>query len=362
MRVLQVSGTFPPGRCGVGDYTASLTRALARIPGLDVAVLTRQESGCVDENGIEVLRCARSWRPWELPQVTGAIRRWQPDLVHIHWPSQGFGWRLAPALLPPLCRRRGIRVVQTWHEPWLANDRLRFRLQGHATDGLVFVRPNLLSLMPAALLPGMPQCPQRIIGSGPSLPLSALHGAARDALRARFLGGRKRLVVYFGFIYPKKGVERLFDIADAATDALVLAGGMLDRSYGRQLLELARTRGWGEQFHETGYLEPEEAADLLNAADAVVLPYIAGGGDWSTSVHGALLQGTLVITTAAEPRGYDSARNLYTAPADGIAEMREALHTLAGRRVEAAQADRWTGIAEAHASFYRELMQTQPSE
>lgn len=355
MRVMQISGTFPPGRCGVGDYTASLAQALGRVPGLEIAVLTRRERGESTATGVEVIPCTRNWRLWDLPRIMGAIRRWGPQLVHIHWPSQGFGWQFAPALVPLLCRRRGIRVVQTWHEPWLPNDKLRFRLQRNGTDGLVFVRPNFMNLMPATMLPDMPACPHRIIGSGPSIPLSRLTESGREALRRHYLRGQRRLVVYFGFIYPKKGIEKLFDIADPGTDTLVLAGGMLDRAYGQQLRELARERGWGDQVQETGYLEPGQAADLLRAADAVVLPYVAGGGDWSTSVHGALLQGTLVITTSAEPRGDDADRNLFTVGVTDIAGMREALRSLGGRRIEVAAGDGWSDIALAHARFYREL-------
>lgn len=359
MRVLQISGTFPPGRCGVGDYTASLARALTRLPGLDVAVLTRREGGRRPIQDVPVLECARSWRLWELPRIVRAIRGWQPDLVHIHWPSQGFGWRFAPALVPRICRASGIRVVQTWHEPWLPNDTLRFRLQRRATAGLVFVRPNLVSLMPRSMLPDMPRCPQRIIGSGPSLPLSTSSEAEREALRRGFLGDKKTLVVYFGFVYPKKGVERLFEIADPVTDAIVLAGGVLDRAYGRQLREVALSRGWGAQLHQTGYLEPGRAADLLRAADAVVLPYVAGGGSWSTSIHSALMQGTLVITTSAQPEGDDPIRNLFTAGVDDVEAMRQALRTLAGRRIAPSSEDGWEDVAGEHARFYRELIEAR---
>jgi hypothetical protein len=40
MRILLISGSLPPMRCGVGDYTASLATALGRCDDTAVAVLT----------------------------------------------------------------------------------------------------------------------------------------------------------------------------------------------------------------------------------------------------------------------------------------------------------------------------------
>jgi glycosyltransferase involved in cell wall biosynthesis len=362
MRVLLIAGMYPPGRCGVGDYVASLAQGLAQTSGLRVAVLTQRAAGRVPQEGIDVFEETAAWRFWDLPRLVRAIRRWKPDLVHIHWPSQGFGGRLGPALLPLFCKFMGICVVQSWHEPWLPNDTLRFRLQRKAADGLMFVRPNFMSLMQPQLLRYMPACPQRIVGSGGALPRSAMSEADRIQLRERYLKGRQRLVVFFGFVYPKKGVEQLFDIADPATDSLVIVGEVLDAVYGKRLEEIAQARGWAEQLLYTGYLDPGQAADLLCAADAVVLPFPAGGGDWNTSILGALAQGTLVVTTSARPEGDDPVRNLYTAPISAVAEMRRALRTLAGRRVTTAATDRWAEIARLHAGFYGELKQQQPTK
>ena len=50
MKVLLVTGSFPPMKCGVGDYTACLAEALARKPNIEVAVLTSQGA-----EGLEVV-------------------------------------------------------------------------------------------------------------------------------------------------------------------------------------------------------------------------------------------------------------------------------------------------------------------
>lgn len=357
MRVLLIAGAFPPARCGVGDYVALLAQGLAGAPDVQVAVLTQRMPERVAPGNVELFAEAASWRMRELPRLVRRIRAWKPDLVHIHWPSQGFGWRIAPALLPEICKVLRVRVVQTWHEPWPMSDVVRFVLQRRATDGLIFVRPNFMELMPRALLRFMPPCPRRIFGSAGSLPVSDLSDEDRMRLRERYLNGREKLVVFFGFVHPAKGVEQLLAIADPRHHALVIAGPLLDAAYHARLQGLAQAAGWGEHVHYAGYLAQEDAADLLRAADAVVLPFLAGGGDWNTSIHGALAQGTLVITTSAQPRGDDPVRNLYTARISDIPEMKQALERLAGRRVSVRPQNRWGEIAQAHAQFYGEVLQ-----
>jgi glycosyltransferase involved in cell wall biosynthesis len=359
MRVLLVAGTFPPGRCGVGDYTARLAEALARSGEMVVGVLTQRTAAAASATGVEVLATARSWRLWELPALLGRIRGWRPDLIHIHYPSQGFGWRLLPALLPALCKAFGFRVVQTWHEPWPMQDSHRFLLQRMATDGLLFVRPDYVALMPPLLRRFMPSCPTRTIGSAGALPASRMSEEERRQLRQRHLAGRQFLVVFFGFVHPAKGVEQLFEIADPLTHSLVIAGGILDNAYRKQLEDVAAVRGWKEQIHYTGYLEQEDAADLIAAADAVVLPFLQGGGEWNTSIHGALAQGTLVITTARAGFGDDPVRNLYTAAVSDVQDMSFALRTLAGRRMQAVPQEGWGAVARAHADFYQQILRNR---
>jgi glycosyltransferase involved in cell wall biosynthesis len=356
MRLLLITGTFPPGRCGVGDYVSNLAQGLADSQHIQVAVLTQRQPHGISASSVEVLGEAVSWRLRELPRLVRRIRAWNPDLVHIHWPSQGFGWRIGPALLPAICKVLRLRVVQTWHEPWPIGDFARFVLQRRATDGLIFVRPNFMDLMPRSLLSLMPPCPRRVVGSAGALPVSSLSDENRARLRERYLNGRQKLVVFFGFVHPAKGVEQLLAIADPHSHTLVIAGAILDAAYHERLQGLAQATGWGGHILYTGYLQKEEAADLLRAADAVVLPFLAGGGDWNTSIHGALAQGTLVITTSSQPRGDDPVRNLYTARISDTPDMKRALHELAGRRVSVPAQNGWTDIARVHAEFYGEVL------
>lgn len=354
MRVLLVAGSYPPDHCGVGDYTEKLATALTKVHGLHVGVLTTVLPGRVRSHQVELVEAAKNWSFSELLKLIRAVRQWKPDFVHIQYPSQGFFFRRLPSFLPLIYKLIGIRVILTWHEPHRQRGVLHFVIQALGAHGLIFVRPNYLAMLPASFRSLIKFIPQATIPNANALPVSSLEKYQRLKLRDRYLHSRNRLVVFFGFVYQGKGIESLFDIATSSSDSLVIAGAIKDNAYAQQLAELARLKGWSDdQINFTGFLSPPDAADLLAVADAVVLPFVGGGGEWNTSIHSALAQGTLVITTAVPPSGYEALRNLFTAAPSDINAMRTALDQLAGHRVAPLSSDaQWQGIASAHVAFY----------
>lgn len=356
MRVLLVAGAFPPLHCGIGDYTARLAEELADDDETKVAVLTKEASRDVRLEGVEIFPVVKNWAISDLPAIVKVVRDWKPDLVHIQYPSQGFTRRL-PSFLPIISRLMGVQVVQTWHESYRWRAWVHFLVLYVAGKGLIFVRPNYLDLLPGVFRDLVKARQWTFIPNATALPTSTLAPEKRSRLRNQYLNGRKRLIVYFGFVYPNKGIERLFDIANPATDTLIIAGATPDAVYADQLKGLVDSGAWAGHARFTGFMDVEDAADLLAVADAVVLPFLDGGGEWNTSIHSALAQGTLVITTALEPRGDDPERNLFTAHIDDTEAMRAALDLLAGRKIaDSGREIKWKDIAARHRDFYRGLV------
>lgn len=366
MKVLLITGSFPPEPCGVGDYTEKLASALSAKEGVRVGVLTTSlnERSLTRGGSYELMDVIQCWSFTELPRIIRAIKTWKPDLVHIQYPSQGFFPSRLPSFLPLVCRLIGVKVIQTWHEPHRMRGVLHFLLQALGASGLIFVRPSYLDMLPAPFRRLIKRNHQVTIPNASSLPISSLDETRRLDLRAQYIGSYKRLVVFFGFVYPSKGIELLFDIATPSSDSVIIAGAVKDDTYMHQLAEVALAKGWREdQLHFTGFLSPQDAADLLAVADAVVLPFLNGGGEWNTSIHSALAQGTLVITTAVSPRGDEPQRNLYTAVPVDIHAMRTALDRLAGRRGSPTSTEsQWQEIATAHADFYRRCVCSDESK
>ena len=338
-------------RCGVGDYTAGLARALRDSGRVRVAVLMGAHDG-EEEAGIDMIRI----RGWSLRNALGVLRavvEWKPDIVHVQFPTQGYRSDWLPWVLPLLLRLVRIRVVQTWHE--IMPMGLRSLPLCFTPGTVVVVRPNYLESTTGWCRLFLANRRIVFVPSASSIPCARLTEGERSELHAKLAAGQERVVSYFGFAYPHKGMESLFEIADPKRDRLVLICVLQESDpYHRLILDKCKDAPWDGKVSVTGFLPSEKIANVLSASDAIVLPFAAGGGDWNSSLQAAAAQGVFLVTTSSTAEGYDAERNVqYCRPGDSAC-MRAALGSRMGHRVEPpGGADReWARIAGAHLRIY----------
>jgi glycosyltransferase involved in cell wall biosynthesis len=365
LKVLLVSGAFPPMRCGVGDYTQRLATALAGQSGVTVAVVTnRQPAGPSSVGPVEVRREMDGWRLADLRRLRDVAQAFGPQVVHVQYPTQGYDAVTGLAALP-LAARALLRlpVVETFHEfvPEVFSYNVgAMYAMALAANALVVVRPGYRERMPRPMSLLLGARPFRFIPNAAAIPAVFLADSEREAIRRSIGHAGRQIVAHFGFAYPHKGVERLFDIADPDRHHLLVIGDLSRADpYHARLLERAEAPPWTGRVTITGFVDPLRAARLLAASDAVVFPFLEGGGIWNSSVHAAMDQGTFVLTTSSERRGYDPAGNVYHAAPDVVDDMRSGLLAHIGTRrppaIDAAQAE-WTRIAEEHLALYRTVL------
>ena len=346
--------------CGIGDYTFALAGSLAR-QDVQVALFTSSAAAPSAEASITLIPRVERWDRKSLTELKIAIADWQPDLVHFQYPTQGYGIGWASSFIPLAVTSTGTPVVCTWHELPVPRGVPRFLVQAMGGGPIVIVRPDFYRDMSAILRNLLPVNRFKFIPSASPIPLSELSDEQRERKNAELKAGAKRLIAYFGFLYPHKGVDQLFSICDPATDSVVISGKFdLQDTYHAQLRALAETATWKGKVTFTDFLPDREVADFLASADAVVLPFTEGGGEWNTSLLSARKQGTFVITTSAHRRGYDPAENtFYAAPGD-VPSMRDALRQYYGtRNPQAAREDDWHRIAREHVEVYRLVLESQ---
>jgi glycosyltransferase involved in cell wall biosynthesis len=362
LRVLLVSGAFPPMRCGVGDYTERLAGALAAQPGVRVTVVTnRSPEGASAVDAVAVRREMAGWRLGDLRTLWEAARAFGPDVVHVQYPTQGYGAVTGLSALPCAVRTLlRLPVVETFHE-YVPRGFSRIVGCMYAmalfASALVVVRPQYRKRMPKPMDWLLGARPFRFIPNASAIPAISLSPGERDAIRQSIVGADLPIVAHFGFVFPHKGVERLFEIADPQQHHLLLIGPLSRTDpYHARVLELAEGAKWKGRVTITGYVDAGRAARLLAASDAAVFPFVEGGGIWNSSLHAATDQGTFVLTTSSERRGYDAKANVYHAAPDDIDDMRTGLLAHLGSRrppaIAAAEAE-WTRIAQAHVALYR---------
>jgi hypothetical protein len=246
--------------------------------------------------------------------------------------------------------------VQTWHEGCSIRQLPDLIPRAMAGGGLVVVRPNYREVLHPSLAWAVRGKSFRIIPNASSIPRSELDAASRATLRAEMLRGCDRLVLYFGFILPHKGAELVFDIADPSRDFVCIVGEAKDPAALEAVARRMAYPEWRNRSELLGFVDPGRAADLLSVADAVVLPFRDGGGEWNSSLHAVRLQGTFSCTTSLTRRGYDADSNTFFAPVGDVEGMRAALGKYVGARAPDDEATPWKPIASAHLSLYRELM------
>lgn len=360
MRAALIAGSYPPDPCGVGDYTARLAEALGRNGlGVDVVVPARPDR----VQRADYLRpIISSFGVVGLAQLAAGIARLAPEVVHIQYPTLGFGRRLGPRLLPTLLRLRArrSRVVVTLHDP--ARNRLALvynTLPILAAHGVVFVEDrNVLTQwgrLRAVIARGREV---RVIPIASNMPVAHLTRADRESTRGALRIPEGALMLcYFGQVKPQKGVQLLPEIMDRLPEAyLVIVGAGGDGRLSGQLNATLSRPPLQERVRILGYQPPDRVALYLAAADAAVFPLLEGHSERSGSVLAAVTQGTFTVTTHPTLRGLQG--NIYYASPGDVADMAEAVRRYAGRKETPVDVERqWDNIAAQHIQLYRELVE-----
>ncbi|MCM3926405.1 glycosyltransferase, partial [Frankia sp. AiPs1] len=115
-RVALVCGNLAPTEDGVADYTVRLATALRGDVEPVLVTSGRLDVDVdVDTGPLPVVALGRGWGPTGLHATAQALRRLQPDVVHVQFAPSAFGFSPAPGLLPVLAGARAVWVA-TLHE------------------------------------------------------------------------------------------------------------------------------------------------------------------------------------------------------------------------------------------------------
>jgi glycosyltransferase involved in cell wall biosynthesis len=354
MKILFISGAYPPMHCGVGDYTSKLVGALETVAGVTPGVLTSVAASSAVDSPTDFFPVIKVWDLPSLSRVIDVIRQFSPDIVHLQYPAS-FGRVFMPNFLPLVCKALGIAMVQTWHEHPIYSQ----MINSLPYDTLVVVDPVYPAAyrQPYRAIVRHKECCYIPIGA--NIPKVDLSPEVRKQIRIGFNSDENRLIVYFGFAIHQKGIEGLFQAVNPDKDRLVLICelGMSD-SYQASIIRLVESPEWSGKCFVTGFLEDQKVASILAAADAAVFPFVDGSTPRNGSVLAARLQGTFVVTTHTHFRGYhDSEHIFYVAPGDAEG-IREALDSYAGSRFEGEPClAAWDDIAARHLELYERIIE-----
>ncbi|MCS7220660.1 MAG: glycosyltransferase family 4 protein [Anaerolineae bacterium] len=398
MRVLLVTGEYPPMQGGVGDYTRELGIALVAL-GVEVHVLTAKAAAMghlrpfrtAAEPIVHAVVPRWGWSIWRMMQETA--QRLQPDVVHIQYQAAAYGMHPALNLVPTRLLQSQARpcLAVTFHDlrvPYLfpkAGPLRRWVILRLARAADAVITTNMADFRSLQAAGGIEVLDLIPIGS--NIQAQPPAGYDRATWRARLgIGPEEVVLCYFGFLNASKGGETLIltlaELVRRNVPArLLMIGGQVGASDPTNMAYLKRVRnlidylGLTSRVHWTGYVPEEEVSAHFLAADVCVLPYRDGASFRRGSLMAALAHGLPIVTTLPGeeqpaptafhiPRLMDGENVLLVPPDDpsrtATAVQRLMMEPALRERIrqgasKLAEAFRWEDIAARHVDVYRAL-------
>jgi FkbM family methyltransferase len=365
MRVLLISA-FPPDPAPEANHALHLSEQLAK-SGLAVHVLCKNGSIAATHPNIVVHPVMEDWSWSDVPRLLASLRECQPNVVLLLYVGWVFNYQPMITYLPTYCKRvlRGVpcvaqfEIVATEAPPRSPLARVRRKMMAlrsgrgvHWFFGtllrdsarvIVLSTPHRARLLTrdagieekSVVLP-----PPPLIRFCTDSPDGARH-RAREVLGA---GPDDFVWVYWGYIYPGKGVEtllRAFRIVSQRNSnaRLALVGGNLEipnrkcKDYFEMVQRLPGILGIADKVTWTGNFnwDSDEGSRYLYAADACVLPFDYGVTLNSSSLAAASTHGVPVIGTelrVGRDEMLEHGRNIYLCSPRDPELLAEAMHLI----------------------------------
>lgn len=336
MKITFITGSYPPDVCGVGDYTYHLAEAL-RLQGVTVEIIHQDD-----------------WRLRNVPRLLRRIKALHSDLVHLQYPTVGFGAHLTPQVLSILAPG-----VITLHEISQAHVLRRLALypftfrSRHILITTDYDRQYALSWAPwirwrSSVIP---------VGSN-IVALNRERGETRDD------------IVYFGMIRPDRGIEDVLTLASLAKEkGLPFVLRVVGKPHPNcsEYFDSLRARSQGLPVIWDIGLSDENVAELLAGTRIAYMPFPDGASERRTSLFALLTNGVPTVTTRglATPVAMEEAVAFSRDPQDAVSTINRILSEsgyrdeLSARARAYARRFSWETIAIQHRQLYEQLLMSR---
>lgn len=305
---------YPPKKGGISRYYQNLARSLEEVDKTcSLFIITNREDNAstleLESQRRMVLRIWRMNSPVYLFEIYKAVTSIKPNIVHVHyeyflWGYSIFGYLsslLFPILMLLLSRLKVPIVVHfDCVYPRKSNEKNLFKPFLILIGMVVSLAINRLSEYIMVWTPTIKQVLISDYGMNNEKVVIVPHGIelAKDQSidmedAKRRLGLRNKFVIlFFGFIYPRKGIEYVIKsiseiVVKQPSVVLVIAGStygptIRGRVYMALLMDLVKKLGLDNNvIFVNKYIPDDEVPLYFSAADTVVLPYVYAFGSAS---------------------------------------------------------------------------------
>lgn len=328
VKICIITGSLPPDPCGVGDYTYRLFEALLK-KGVEVKVFLQKD-----------------WSFFKVLNLKKELKSF--DVVHIQYPTLGYGYSLGPHLLSLLKP-----MVITIHEASQAH-LLRFLSlmlftfnSKHMVFTSEFERNYFLRFFPYI------SNKSSIIPIGSNIPFEI------------YSGERKNEVVYFGLIAPKKNLEDFIELAKLIKENNVnitcrIIGKVRDKNYYEEIYRKSISLPiiWSLELGD------KEVAQCLSQVKFAYLPFPDGASERRGSLLATLGNGVVTITKKGKFTTKELEESIVVAQNSleafyaliNLLERYDIWKDLSERGKKYAYRFSWEYIADKHIELYQKLL------
>lgn len=308
--------TFPPMKCGIGDYAVHLANILSH--DLNITVLT---SGKAVSQGAQYQLSPVLNRYLFNPfQLLSAISRIHPDILHIQTPV--LSWN--SIILSVLQRYWKVKypemkIILTLHEyidlPLYQQYALNTNINN--CDGIIVVDPCYSDKILKRNLCSSDKI--TFIQNSMTLTASINSETMLDIKSDFSANGSYVLMGFFGFINKLKGIEYILLTMknlklknSLKTKFIVLGGtGTGSGNYYISLLKLINDYDLADYVVFTGYLDHKDINSYIAAMDYMNLPFVDGYSPKNSSMIASFSMKKPVITTKRLGRKMIDAKGVY---------------------------------------------------
>jgi polysaccharide biosynthesis protein PslF len=360
LRLLIICSAFPPVRAPESGHALFLCEHLARA-GVEVHLLTTKGNTFNGPlpSGVRIHAVMDNWSWKQLIKLLYFVRSNRFDailLIYIDWIYQCHPMiTFLPTFARRLCRTRSV-VTQLENENGLSgmrsNERVRARLMRglitrfvgrkdvHPSYGTLLRDSSHIITLSARHLDAFAMVYSGVRAKSEIIPAPSFiripnedAGAARrrgrDVLR---LQEHEIAIVYYGFLYPLKGVETLITAFSQLPDntRLLIVGGTEDEVYAGSLRELSLKAGRADHIQWIGHCDDEKSSLYLYTADICVLPFNVGVRLNNSSFAAAAAHSLPIVTTRGEmlEEPFIDGENVRLCPPKDPAALTEAINEL----------------------------------
>jgi polysaccharide biosynthesis protein PslF len=360
LRLLMICSKFAPMKAPESGHALFLCEHLARV-GVEVHLLTTKGNAFDGPAppGVTVHAVMDNWSWKQLTKVLYFIRSHCFDtvlLIYIDWIYQCHPMiTFLPTFARRLCGTRRV-VTQLENENGLSgvgsDTRFGARLMRkliawfagrkdvHPSYGTLLRDSSHIIALSARHLDAFARAYPAVRAKAEIIPAPSFVRIPNEDAASVRLRGREALglqeheiaIVYYGFLYPLKGVEILITAFSQLPEntRLLMVGGTEDEVYAESLRELSRKAGRADHILWLGHCNDEKSSLYLYTADICVLPFNVGVRLNNSSFAAAAEHGLPIVTTRGEilEETFIDGENVRLCPPKDPAALAEAINEL----------------------------------